>query len=139
MLSIWFGRRPLWALHTSTPLNFTAISNEFSFSMIAVYSSNDLYLFRGENETMLGKTLSEISRGSVQIATKGGIGKNFAPDGTPKLVRSSIEASLKRLGTDYVDLFYLARIDTKVPIEDTVGELKLMVQEGEKCFLFKIQ
>ncbi len=83
---------------------------------------------------MLGKALSEVARSEVQIVTKGGIGPNIVPDGRPDFVRKSIEQSLKRLGTDYVDLFNLARIDTKVPIEETMATLKSMVDEGEFAF-----
>ena len=88
---------------------------------------------------MLCKAFAEVPRSNVQIVTKGGLGKAFKPDGNPKRVRDSIEQSLKRLDTDYLDLFNLARIDTSVPIEETVGELKLMVQEGDCSFYFPLQ
>ncbi|MQI32351.1 aldo/keto reductase, partial [Escherichia coli] len=50
---------------------------------------------------------------------------------TPEYVRSCCEGSLQRLGVDYIDLYYQHRIDTTVPIEDTMGELKKLVQEGK--------
>jgi aryl-alcohol dehydrogenase-like predicted oxidoreductase len=52
-------------------------------------------------------------------------------DGTPAYARKSLEGSLKRLGTDYVDLYYLHRIDTRVPIEETIGALAEFVKEGK--------
>ena len=89
------------------------------------------YVLRGENETMIGKALTDISRESVQIVTKGGMSPKMTPDGRPAVIRKAIEQSLKRLGTDYIDLFNLARIDTKIPIEETVEELKKLVTEGK--------
>nr|KJB26541.1 hypothetical protein B456_004G246400 [Gossypium raimondii] len=52
-------------------------------------------------------------------------------NGTPAFVRSSLEASLQRLDVDYIDLYYIIRIDTKTPIEDTMEELKQLVEEGK--------
>ena len=82
---------------------------------------------------MIGKALTSIPRDSVEIVTKGGMSPKMTPDGRPDFIRKSIEQSLKRLNTDYIDLFNLARIDTKIPIEDSVGELKKLVEEGN-CF-----
>ena len=52
-------------------------------------------------------------------------------DGSPEHVRRSIDGSLRRLGTDYVDLFYQHRVDPNVPIEETVGAMAELVQEGK--------
>ncbi|GMP60820.1 hypothetical protein CsSME_00023530 [Camellia sinensis var. sinensis] len=52
-------------------------------------------------------------------------------NGSVQYVRSCCEASLKRLGVDYIDLYYVHRIDTSVPIEETMGELKKLVEEGK--------
>ncbi|PON95587.1 Aldo/keto reductase/potassium channel subunit beta, partial [Trema orientale] len=75
-------------------------------------------------------------RERVQLATKFGIkfsddGENFEVRGDPAYVRAACEASLKRLGVDCIDLYYQHRIDTRVPIEVTVGELKKLVEEGK--------
>jgi aryl-alcohol dehydrogenase-like predicted oxidoreductase len=90
------------------------------------------------NEELLGRALAR-RRDEVVIATKFGI--RFAPtpdnpmnrviDGTPENVRRSIEGSLKRLGTDHVDLYYQHRIDPATPIEETVGAMAELVQEGK--------
>ncbi|TQD84508.1 hypothetical protein C1H46_029943 [Malus baccata] len=87
------------------------------------------------NEVLVGKALKQLPRDKVQLATKFGIVK-FQPNqvfvnGTPEYVRSCCEASLKRLGVDYIDLYYQHRIDTTVPIEDTMEELKKLVEEGK--------
>ncbi|KAL0547327.1 hypothetical protein IC582_017257 [Cucumis melo] len=73
-------------------------------------------------------------RDKVQLATKFGIqfldGK-FQINGEPAYVRAACEGSLKRLGVDCIDLYYQHRIDTKIPIEVTIGELKKLVEEGK--------
>src|SRR3954454_6845671 len=90
------------------------------------------------NEELLGKALAG-RRDEVVLATKMGI--RFAPtednptnrvlDGSPENVRRSIEGSLKRLGTDHVDLYYLHRVDPDTPIEETVGAMGELVEEGK--------
>ncbi|XLS96960.1 hypothetical protein HN51_039695 [Arachis hypogaea] len=55
--------------------------------------------------------------------------------GTPDYVRSCCEASLKRLGVEYIDLYYQHRVDTSVPIEQTMGELKKLVEEGKVKYI----
>ncbi|PRQ38202.1 putative perakine reductase [Rosa chinensis] len=86
------------------------------------------------NEMLLGKALSGGVRDKVELATK--FGARFADNkmeirGEPAYVRASCEGSLKRLGVDSIDLYYQHRIDTRVPIEVTVGELKKLVEEGK--------
>lgn len=87
------------------------------------------------NELLLGKALQGGVREKVQLATKFGI--RLDADGSreirgdPAYVRASCEGSLKRLGVDCIDLYYQHRIDTRVPIEITVGELKKLVEEGK--------
>jgi len=90
------------------------------------------------NEELVGRALAG-RRDDVVIATKFGI--RFAPtaddptnrvlDGSPANVRRSIEGSLQRLGTDHVDLYYLHRVDPATPIEDTVGAMATLVEEGK--------
>ncbi|XVE62822.1 hypothetical protein DITRI_Ditri06bG0150800 [Diplodiscus trichospermus] len=88
------------------------------------------------NEILVGKALKQLPREKVQLATKFGIVKMDAAagvivNGTPEYVRASIEASLKRLDVEYIDLYYQHRVDTRTPIEDTMGELKKLVEEGK--------
>ncbi|CAI0432639.1 unnamed protein product [Linum tenue] len=81
--------------------------------------------------------LKQLPREKVQVATKFGITfDNFNPKevkirGDPAYVRACCEASLKRLDLDYIDLYYQHRVDTSVPIEETMGELKKLVEEGK--------
>ncbi|KAJ0617163.1 putative perakine reductase [Helianthus annuus] len=90
------------------------------------------------NEILIGKALKGGYREKVQIATKFGIRwTDGKPDvcGDPAYVRSACEASLKRLEVDYIDLYYAHRIDTRVPIEVTMGELKKLVEEGKVKYI----
>ncbi|TRW17850.1 aldo/keto reductase [Glacieibacterium frigidum] len=85
------------------------------------------------NEELLGRALGH-RRAGVKIATK--FGFTFENglrglDSSPAHLRAVCEASLKRLGTDFIDLFYQHRVDPAVPIEDTVGALADLVREGK--------
>ena len=91
------------------------------------------------NELQLGKALAG-RRDKAFVATKFGIGYNaertaLTVDGSPANVRRAIEGSLKRLGMDHVDLYYLHRVDPNTPIEDTVGAMAELVKEGKVRFL----
>ena len=88
----------------------------------------------GHNETLLGRVLAS-RRHEFKLATKFGIVK-FADgkrgiDGHPAQVAARCEESLKRLNTDYIDLYYLHRLDPKVQIEDTVGAMADLVKAGK--------
>ncbi|KAJ9541539.1 hypothetical protein OSB04_028045 [Centaurea solstitialis] len=86
------------------------------------------------NEILLGKALKGGIREKVELATKFGIkfeGGVREVCGDPAYVRSACEASLKRLNVDCIDLYYQHRIDTRLPIEITMGELKKLVEEGK--------
>lgn len=90
----------------------------------------------GVSETMIGKLLAEdrSRRSRITLATKFGIRRD--PDGrrvfdnSPEHIRESLEGSLRRLGVESVDLYYVHRVDRRIPIEDTVGELARCVKAG---------
>ena len=92
------------------------------------------------NEVLVGRAIRD-RRDKVVLATKCGIvrlGGNphaRALDGSPAYIRSAIDASLKRLGVDHVDLYQLHRVDPKVPIEDSVGALADIVKAGKARFI----
>jgi aryl-alcohol dehydrogenase-like predicted oxidoreductase len=88
----------------------------------------------GANEELVGRALKD-RREKVVLATKFGNirrpdGSN-AVDGRPEYVLQACEASLRRLGTDVIDLYYIHRVDSSVPIEDTVGALARLVEQGK--------
>jgi len=88
------------------------------------------------NEELVGEALSPV-RDQVVVATK--FGFDIAPDGTrrggtnsrPEHIRAVADASLRRLKTDRIDLFYQHRVDPAVPIEDVAGAVKGLIQEGK--------
>jgi aryl-alcohol dehydrogenase-like predicted oxidoreductase len=88
------------------------------------------------NETLLGEAFHD-RRQKIFLATKWGpqfdaaTGKRLGVDGTPENCRRSVEASLKRLRTDFIDLYYLHRVDPKTPIEDSVGAMAELMKEGK--------
>ncbi len=87
------------------------------------------------NEELLGKALKN-HREKVILATKFGIhrgqdGAWLGLSGSPKYVKACCDASLKRLNTDYIDLYYQHRPDPEVPIEETIGAMAELVQEGK--------
>ncbi|HEY6353427.1 MAG TPA: aldo/keto reductase [Burkholderiaceae bacterium] len=91
----------------------------------------------GHNERLLGCALAG-RRDDVVLATKFGIVRAVAGtrvDARPERVRSDCEASLARLGTDHVDLYYLHRVDPDVPVEESVGAMAQLVAEGKVCHL----
>ena len=92
------------------------------------------------NEQLVGRAVAG-QRDKYTIATKFGfeIGDdgqwNFQYNGRPEYVRKAIERSLRHLGTDYVDLYYLHRVDPATPLEDTVGAMSRLVEEGKVRYL----
>jgi len=96
--------------------------------------SSDMYGW-GHNETLLGRALKGGWRDKAVLVTKfgqvkGADGKQGV-DGRPEYVMQACEASLKRLGVDVIDLYYQHRVDPNVPIEDTVGAMKKLVEQGK--------
>lgn len=92
------------------------------------------------NEALLGRAIAD-RRDRVVLATKFGIVRDPANpsarsvNGRPDYVRAACEASLRRLGTDVIDLYYLHRVDKAVPIEETVGAMADLVVAGKVRFL----
>lgn len=88
------------------------------------------------NEELVGEALAPV-RSQVKIATKFGFkidpatGQNQGPDSRPGHIKEVAEASLKRLKTDVIDLFYQHRVDPNVPIEDVAGAVKDLIQQGK--------
>lgn len=91
------------------------------------------------NEKLLGEVLKPY-REQIVLASKCGIrfdetattvNKPLIPDGRPETIKASIDGSLKRLNTDHLDLYYIHRIDTTVPIEETAGAMKELMEQGK--------
>jgi aryl-alcohol dehydrogenase-like predicted oxidoreductase len=93
----------------------------------------------GRNEELVGRALKGRREQAV-LATKfgnvrGADGSFQGVNGRPEYVLSSCEGSLRRLGVDHIDLYYQHRVDTEVPIEETVGAMKKLVEQGKVLYL----
>jgi aryl-alcohol dehydrogenase-like predicted oxidoreductase len=100
---------------------------------VTFLDTSDVY-GSGHNEELVGQAIAG-RRDEVQLATKFSLSRaedgGMAIDGRPENVRARAEASLRRLGVDVIDLYYQHRVDRTVPIEDTVGAMAELVQEGK--------
>ena len=102
---------------------------------VTFFDTADVY-GDGHNEELLGRALRG-RRDEVVVASKFGLssmsrdGQPLPVNGRPEYVRQACEASLRRLNFDYIDLYYQHRVDPLVPIEETVGAMAQLVQEGK--------
>lgn len=93
----------------------------------------------GKNEELVGKAIKG-HRSNVILATKFGnvrsqSGEFLGVNGRPEYVKSACDASLRRLGVDYIDLYYQHRVDPATPIEETVGAMAELVREGKVRYI----
>jgi aryl-alcohol dehydrogenase-like predicted oxidoreductase len=106
---------------------------------MTLIDTSDMY-GRGANEELVGRALRG-RRDQATIATKGGFIRRAddpsyrAVNGTPSYLRAACDASLVRLGVEYVDLYYLHRADPDVPIEESAGALAELVQAGKVRYI----
>ena len=105
---------------------------------VTLIDSADAY-GKGGNEQLVGRAIRD-RRASVTLATKFGLVPNASGpatdvDARPDRVQGCCDASLKRLGVDTIDLYYLHRVDPHVPIEETVGAMSDLVRQGKVRFL----
>ena len=103
---------------------------------VTLFDTAALYGF-GANETLVGRVL-KAHRQRIVLCSKGGMagvmfddGMKRVIDGRPETLRRNCEDSLRRLQTEAIDLYYLHRWDKQVPIEDSVGEMARLLQEGK--------
>ncbi|KAJ7659143.1 NADP-dependent oxidoreductase domain-containing protein [Mycena polygramma] len=94
------------------------------------WDTTDLY---GDSEELIGKWFKRTGkRNDIFLASEFGYTTSFFTiDGTPAYVKTAVESSLKKLGVDHIDLYYLHRADTKTPIEHTVGAMAELVTAGK--------
>jgi len=101
---------------------------------ISLLDTGDYYGM-GHNEMLIGEALQGRDRSRVQISVKFGAlrdpaGNWIGYDGRPGAVKNFLSYTLRRLGTDYIDIYRLGRVDPNVPIEETVGAIADMVKAG---------
>ncbi len=125
-VSMGYGPRPEEP-HARKLLNLALDNGYTFFDTAAMYGM-------GHNESLIGKALAH-RRDEYTLASKCGIFRNEAgrsvSDGRPEVLQKTCEDSLQRLNTDIIDLYYLHRIDSKVPVEDSVGALSRLVEAGK--------
>ncbi|ASR46669.1 aldo/keto reductase [Paenibacillus kribbensis] len=101
---------------------------------VTLLDTADVY-GNGHNEELLGRALKG-RRDQAIIATKFSFGPNFQGiNGHPDYVKKAVDESLRRLGVDYIDLYYQHRVDPNVPIEETVGAMAELVKAGKVRYL----
>jgi aryl-alcohol dehydrogenase-like predicted oxidoreductase len=105
---------------------------------VTFFDTADVY-GQGGNERLVGRALGE-RRKEIILATKCGIvpatgERKIGVNGSPAHIRAACDASLSRLNTDVIDLYYLHRVDPVTPIEDSVGAMSELVQEGKVRFI----
>ena len=104
---------------------------------VTFLDTSDVY-GSGHNEELVGEAIAG-RRAEVQLATKFSLSHDESGrrhiDGRPENVRACAEASLGRLGVDVIDLYYQHRVDPRVPIEDTVGAMAELVEQGKVRYL----
>ena len=103
---------------------------------VTFLDTSDVY-GEGHNEELVGEAIAG-RRDEVQLATKFSLthdGPGMRIDGRPENVRARVEASLRRLRVDVIDLYYQHRVDPTVPIEDTVGAMAELVEQGKVRYL----
>ncbi|MFC9788825.1 aldo/keto reductase [Rhodococcus sp. NPDC127528] len=100
---------------------------------VTMFDTAEMYGW-GEGEKLLGQALAPI-RDEVVIATKFGLTRSFGSDSRPEHIRQVVEASLRNLRVDTIDVLYQHRPDPNVPIEDVIGTMKEFVEAGKVKYL----
>lgn len=98
------------------------------------FDTADVY-GNGRNETFVGNVLGKIRQEVILASKFGYLPSESGVSGRPEYVQKACDASLSRLGSDYIDLYYLHRIDPGVPVEDTVGAMAKLVDAGKVRYL----
>jgi len=125
-MSEWYG--PINDKESQATIK-SALDRDLNF-----FDTADVY-GNGHNEVLVGEALKNV-RQEVVLATKFGYLPNEAGlNGRPEYVRKACDASLARLGTDYIDLYYLHRIDPQVPLLETIGAMADLVSAGKVRYL----
>ena len=136
MGAIGFGCMGMSEFYGATDDDQSLATLEHAFDAgVTLFDTADIYGF-GHNESLLGRFVRG-KRDRVVLATKAGIVRSQADpalrgvDNSPAYLARQCEASLRRLGTDHVDLYYLHRIDPATPLEQSIGALARLVREGK--------
>ena len=126
---------------TNDPAAATELVHAAIDAGVTLFDTADIYGSpRGRSEELLGAALGK-RRGEVVVATKfgmdmaGGNGPDFGARGSRRYIRTAVEASLRRLGTDWIDLYQMHEPDPATPIQETLSALSDLVREGKVRYL----
>ena len=117
----------------------SAVTLERAFELgVDFFDTADMY-GAGHNEEIVGRFIAG-RRDKIVLATKCGFvwdenGKSTGLDGSPQHIQKACEASLRRLKTEIIDLYYLHRVDPRVPVEESIGAMSDLVKKGKVRFL----
>ena len=135
-LGLWQGTGSYVDMELSKQIVFTAFNAGIThFDLANNYGSP-----AGSSEVLFGKILKDLPRNEVVVATKAGYRMPTWPGpygdgGSRKYLIQSCEESLQRLGLDHVDIFYHHRLDPNTPMEETMGALETLVQQGKALYV----
>ena len=132
--AVGLGCMPMSDVYGATDVQEAVATLELAVDLgVTFWDTAEVY-GQGGNEELIARVLAR-HRDDVIIATKFGFAPDRSLDGRPENARAAIDRSLQRLGTDHVDLWYLHRVDTAVPIEETVGAMGEAVSAGKARYL----
>ena len=135
-LGLWQGTGSYVDMELSKQIVFTAFNAGIThFDLANHYGSP-----AGSSEILFGKILKELPRNEVVVATKAGYRMSTWPGpygdgGSRKYLIQSCDESLQRLGLDHVDIFYHHRLDPNTPMEESMGALETLVQQGKALYV----
>ncbi|MEI7630317.1 MAG: aldo/keto reductase [Actinomycetes bacterium] len=132
--AVGLGCMPMSAIYGTPDVQEATSTLELAIELgVTFWDTAEVY-GSGSNEELIGDTLQH-HRADIVLATKFGFDPNFALKGRPEDAYLAIDSSLRRLRTDYIDLWYLHRIDPTIAIEETVGAMAEIVASGKVRYL----
>ncbi|MCX6423960.1 MAG: aldo/keto reductase, partial [Actinobacteria bacterium] len=132
--AVGLGCMPMSAFYGTPDVQEATSTLELAIELgVTFWDSAEVY-GAGSNEELIGETLQH-HRADIVLATKFGIEPNYVLKGRPEDAYLAIDASLRRLRTDYIDLWYLHRIDPTIAIEETIGAMAEIVASGKVRYL----
>ncbi len=132
--AVGLGCMPMSAFYGTPDVDEATSTLELAIELGVTFWDTAEFYGSGSNEELIGETLQH-HRADIVLATKFGIEPNYVIKGRPEDAYLAIDESLRRLRTDYIDLWYLHRIDPTIAIEETIGAMADIVATGKVRYL----
>ena len=132
--AVGLGCMPMSAFYGTPDVDEATSTLELAIELGVTFWDTAEFYGSGSNEELIGETLQH-HRADIVLATKFGIEPNYVIKGRPEDAYLAIDESLRRLRTDYIDLWYLHRIDPTIAIEETIGAMADIVASGKVRYL----